>query len=107
MKVLLDTNIFIDRENDTIVPKQIQDLLKLINQHGAQILIHPLSKEEIKSDRNQTRRRVVGTKIQTYASLIDARASRDNEKQRKEYQTIPRLWDGGWAGRAFTEILFF
>ncbi|MHA1410499.1 MAG: EVE domain-containing protein [Candidatus Odinarchaeia archaeon] len=69
MKVLLDTNIFIDRENNQVIPIQIQELLRLINKSEAQILIHPLSIEEINSDHDEERKRIVSTKINTYAVL--------------------------------------
>ena len=69
MRILLDTNIFIYREDYRIISKNLMDLLKILNELTAELLIHPLSLEEIKKDRNVERREIVLSKIRTYPEL--------------------------------------
>ncbi len=69
MRILIDTNIFIYREDYHIIPENLQKLLKILNTLVAEILIHPKSIEEIHRDLDEDRKRVVSSKINTYASL--------------------------------------
>ena len=69
MRILIDTNIFIYRENYHIIPSNLQSLLKTLNDLVVQILVHPLSAHEIKKDRNQERREITLSKIKTYPIL--------------------------------------
>ena len=50
MRILLDTNIFIYREDDRVLLSNLQDLLHTLNKIKAEILIHPVSVEELKKD---------------------------------------------------------
>ncbi|MDR2545844.1 MAG: hypothetical protein LBD03_10025 [Methanobrevibacter sp.] len=47
--VLLDTNIIIYREDNKIVDKELQQLLKVLNDPDYRLLVHPLSIKEIKN----------------------------------------------------------
>ncbi|MCK4727453.1 MAG: hypothetical protein KAT27_00880, partial [Desulfobacterales bacterium] len=69
MRILIDTNIFIYRENYHIIPSNLQILLKTLNDLIVQILVHPLSVHEIEKDRNQERRKITLSKIKTYPIL--------------------------------------
>ena len=71
MRVLVDTNVLISRENHTIVPDALQKLLSVLQKDNTQILLHPLSIEEIEKDRNQERKRIILSKIGTYPLLED------------------------------------
>src|SRR3989344_2948824 len=69
MRVLLDTNIFIEREDNKIISENLQELLRLLNSIGATILIHPKSIEELNNDKDETRKKVVISKIKSYPAL--------------------------------------
>ncbi len=69
MRILIDTNIFIYREDYNIIPENLQKLLKILNRLKTELLIHPKSIEEIHRDLNEDRKKVVLSKINTYASL--------------------------------------
>jgi len=71
MRVLIDTNIFIHRENYHVIPNNLQSLLKTLNKLAVQILIHPLSLEEVKRDKKRQRSEIIQSKIKTYPLLDD------------------------------------
>lgn len=70
MRILLDTNILILRENNHIIPVDIAKMMKLINGLDVcSLYIHPLSVNEITKDGNTERRNVNLSKIASYAQL--------------------------------------
>lgn len=69
MRLLLDTNILILRENYHEIPEHIQALYKIIEQLKYQQVIHPLSIQEIKKDGNVERRKANISKIESYVVL--------------------------------------
>ena len=69
MRILIDTNIFIYRENDQVLPANLEKLLKILNVINAKILIHPKSVEELRRDLNENRKKVALSKINTYPQL--------------------------------------
>jgi predicted nucleic acid-binding protein len=69
MRILIDTNIFIYRENYHIIPSNLQILLKILNDLVVQILVHPLSAHELEKDRNHERSEITLSKIKTYPIL--------------------------------------
>lgn len=69
MRILLDTNIFIYREQDRVLSRDLADLLQLLNELGAELLIHPLSVAEIRRDSDTKRRDVSLSKIEAYSHL--------------------------------------
>lgn len=69
MRILIDTNIFIYREDDHILPNNLINLLQILNKLKVEILIHPKSIEEIKRDLNENRKKVVLSKLSTYTLL--------------------------------------
>ena len=69
MDILIDTNIFIYREDDQVIPEPLQELERTLNSKGHRILIHPLSKEEIQRDSDEERTKKALSKIETYADL--------------------------------------
>lgn len=69
MNVLIDTNIFIHREDDEIVPKPLGELEKSLHEAGHIINIHPLSVKEIRNDPNNDRRTRNESRIETYVEL--------------------------------------
>ena len=69
MRVLIDTNIFIHRENYHVLPRNLQELLRILNVLRVEILVHPRSIDEIKRDRNEARKKIALSKIHTYPLL--------------------------------------
>ena len=69
MRVLIDTNVFIERESERVVPEPLQELEKLLRTEGHDILVHKLSKEEIRNYENDEGRETAESKIATYAEL--------------------------------------
>lgn len=69
MRVLLDTNIFIYREDNQVIPEDLQNLILVLNKIRAELLIHPLSVQEIRRDRNKKRQAVMLSKIGAYPVL--------------------------------------
>ncbi|WP_147302073.1 PIN domain-containing protein [Haloferax sp. Atlit-4N] len=69
MEVLIDTNIFIHREDDKKVPISLQKLERALNEQGHIKLIHPLSANEIRNDPNKKRRETSTSKLETYREL--------------------------------------
>ena len=72
MRVLLDTNILILRENYHIIPDNVAKLMSLLNGlDTCSIHVHPLSVAEIKKDKNIERQTINSKKISSYAILED------------------------------------
>lgn len=69
MRILIDTNIFIGRENDHVLSDELQELLKILNARQIEILIHPKSVDEIKRDSNISRKNISLSKLNTYHIL--------------------------------------
>jgi len=69
MHLLLDTNIFIYREDDRIISQNVSDLFRLLNNVSVNILIHPASVADIQRDTDQKRREVMLSKIRMYREL--------------------------------------
>lgn len=69
MHILIDTNIFIYREDDHVLSSNLQTVLRMLNSLKIKIVLHPESIEEIKRDRNEDRKKVMLSKIHTYPLL--------------------------------------
>ncbi|QLH79810.1 GNAT family N-acetyltransferase [Halosimplex rubrum] len=69
MDILFDTNIFIHRENDPIVPEDLGRLENSLKKEGHRILIHPQSEKEIRNDHDAERRQQNESRIDTYVVL--------------------------------------
>jgi predicted nucleic acid-binding protein len=70
MNVLIDTNIFISREDYKEVPSSLSSLLELFEKHLVKVYIHPLSKEDVKRDRDLQRMRISLSKMASYPELV-------------------------------------
>jgi hypothetical protein len=53
MRILIDTNIFIYREDDQPIKENLQRLLRILNETNVTILIHPASIKEIEKDKGE------------------------------------------------------
>jgi predicted nucleic acid-binding protein len=69
MDVLIDTNIFIYREDDGIVPESLQRLERSLREDEHNILVHPLSAKEIRNDPDEVRREKAMSRLETYREL--------------------------------------
>lgn len=69
MDVLVDTNILIHRESDAIVPPDLRELERAINEEGHRILTHPASVGEMRQDPNDERRVQAESRVETYPVL--------------------------------------
>lgn len=71
MRLLIDTNIFIYREDPHEIPEPLANLFKLLHRQSVQLFIHPLSLQEIKSDPNEERKRITLSKARSYLIYED------------------------------------
>lgn len=79
MRVMIDTNIFIQRENYHVLPEKLRELLKILNVLKVDILVHPKSIDEIRRDHDEERKKVALSKIQTYP-LLESPPNPDKDK---------------------------
>jgi hypothetical protein len=66
---LIDTNVLIEREGDWVVSEDLQDLERSLREAGHAILIHPLSKQEIRNYDHAEKRERAESKVATYETL--------------------------------------
>lgn len=83
MRVLLDTNILILRENNHIIPPNLTQMMNLINGlENTSIWVHPLSISEIQKDGNTERKNINLSKIKVYA-VLESYPDYDNDEKFK------------------------
>ena len=58
VRILIDTNILIYRENHHIISEALRDLLNKVNTLGFSAIIHPASVQDIKRDPDVGRGRI-------------------------------------------------
>lgn len=70
MKVLIDSNILIAREDPKILSTELAKILQLASlENTFSIIIHPACIEDIEQDRNISRRKITLSKLQSYTVL--------------------------------------
>lgn len=69
MQVLIDTNVFIERESHWAVSEELQELENRLRTLGHDILVHKDSKQEIRNYENDAGRKRAESKIATYAEI--------------------------------------
>jgi hypothetical protein len=62
-KYLIDTNVFIDLEDDAEVPPEFAELLALAGRHGVGIYVHEAAVDDIRRDRNEARKAISLSKL--------------------------------------------
>lgn len=67
--VLLDTNIIIYREDNDIIKKDIQELSKILYKENFKIYIHENSFKDINNDKDDKRKKIMSSKMNTYPIL--------------------------------------
>jgi len=78
MRILLDTNVLIYREDDRVLEKSIQELMRALS--TVQVLIHPASLRDLEGDTDEGRKRVVLSKAGTYLQLAHPPDYRDDHE---------------------------
>jgi len=69
MKLIFDTNILIHIEDPKELSKNLQDLLKIFREYGHQIYIHPASLKDIENDKNESRKKIILSKLEGYPRI--------------------------------------
>lgn len=69
MKVLIDTNIIIYREDNVEVKIELQELMKILQEEDYRIFIHPYSIQDVNNDNDDERRKVTLSKLNSYPHL--------------------------------------
>jgi hypothetical protein len=69
MRILIDTNIFIYREDPKVLPRNLQTLLKIAVENRHTIMVHPASIKDIGNDPDLERREIMISKLQSYPCL--------------------------------------
>ncbi|MDY0387166.1 MAG: hypothetical protein RBT65_08575 [Methanolobus sp.] len=69
MRILIDTNIIIYREDYAIVSDNLQQLIVALQKKDVKILVHPESAVDLKRDKDKSRRDISISKLETYLKL--------------------------------------
>ena len=69
MRILIDTNIFIYREDPTVLRENLQKLLRITRENQHIIIVHPASIQDIENDSNIKRRKIMISKLKSYPTL--------------------------------------
>ncbi len=69
MRILIDTNIIIYREDNSELNKELSELFNVLNENNVQVLVHPASKKDLHNDPNKERRKIIFSKLSTYPQL--------------------------------------
>lgn len=80
MHILIDTNIFIYREDYKALPKSVTLLFNVLNRLKVEIVLYPGSIEDIKRDSNEERKRIILSKIEAY-TILESPPILENDKK--------------------------
>ena len=69
LRILVDTNVLIYREDPKEVGPEVQELMSLLNELGCTQVIHPASISELEKDTDENRRAIVISKLAAYEQL--------------------------------------
>jgi rRNA-processing protein FCF1 len=69
MNIILDTNIFIYREDNSVLSDKLTELLRICAELNIRTIIHPASVEDLNKDKNEERRRIMLSKLSAYPVL--------------------------------------
>ncbi|MBU4175503.1 MAG: hypothetical protein KKB90_00145 [Actinobacteria bacterium] len=78
MRVLIDTNIIIAREDMRALPEDVQGLLKVLSNLGVTLTVHPASIQDIQQDKDEERKRVLLSKVDAYILLEPPRRGKED-----------------------------
>src|SRR3990172_1306499 len=68
MRILIDTNVLIELEDNKVIGAEYSELIKLISPKH-RILIHPASMADIEHDKNEKRKAITKSKLGKYQIL--------------------------------------
>lgn len=68
-KILLDTNILIQREDNEPLSKSLQKFLRLMTKDFFKVYIHPATYDDVKNDADENRREITLSKLNSYGEL--------------------------------------
>ena len=71
MRILLDTNVVIQREDNSIIPEKIKKLEQRFQKSSAKIYVHPESLKDLYNDNDHNRKNIIKSKFGTYLELDD------------------------------------
>lgn len=69
MRILVDTNIFVYREDNKKIPEDLQKMMSILNKIHAEIIIHPKSIDDLKRDQIEERKLIMLSKLGSYSIL--------------------------------------
>ncbi len=69
MRILIDTNVLILREDPKVLSGELQRLLKVLSENHHTILVHPISITDINHDKDSNRKEIMFSKLGSYPSL--------------------------------------
>jgi hypothetical protein len=71
IRVLIDTNVIIFREDVKATPEKVSQLLKILQENGYQVLLHPASIDDLNNDKDGERKKIVLSKLDNYLRITD------------------------------------
>jgi len=80
MRLLIDTNIFIYREDNSEVDGQLSALLKILSENNVSVLMHPDAKLDILNDKEEKRKNIILSKLNVYP-LLETPPRPDNDRE--------------------------
>ena len=78
-KILLDTNILIQREDNEPLSKSLQKFLRLMAKDFFKVYIHPATYDDVKNDTDENRRKITLSKLNSYDELKNPPSFEDDE----------------------------
>lgn len=79
LNILVDTNIFIKREDPIEIDNKLSKIFKKISEKGDTIYIHEKSKEDLLNDKDDNRKKVMLSKINAYPCIKSNNYYQDDE----------------------------
>lgn len=71
-RILIDTNLIIDRESNTRIDSQLSSLFRMLfDSDDYKLVIHPMSIEELSRNRDNVEREIMISKVSSYAVVDD------------------------------------
>ena len=81
MRILLDTNVIIQSEDDKVLEEKFTLLHRLIETHGLQRFLHKKSIDDVSGDKNEQRKEKTLSKLKKYP-ILDFSDGPDTEFKR-------------------------
>jgi predicted nucleic acid-binding protein len=78
MRILLDTNIIIPREDSQPIETNIQELSKILNKNQVTVLVHPRSFNDLNHNQDENKKNIMISKLLTYTFLDEPPNSNDD-----------------------------